>query len=117
MTFREQVRFARRWGAASVSSGLIWFAILSWWGVEANKSALMDATIHLCTVLVGIGGVLLVFGGVGRPIHRWQWHYAIRHSVLWNRYYPKKFSRGWASPFWRRWLHIDAEGNDLDARP
>ena len=65
-TFREQVRFARRGGATSVAAGLIWLAMLKWWGVEANKFAPMDAAISVSTVLVGTGVALFVFGGMGR---------------------------------------------------
>lgn len=90
--------------------------LLKWTRAKSGESGLMDAVIGLSGLFVGLGAVLGIFGGVVRPIHRWQWHKTIRHSVLWNGYYPKSMTQGWSSPFWLRWLHIDSEGNDRDAR-
>jgi hypothetical protein len=117
MTFREQVRFALYCAAVSIVAGLVLVAILWWWGVKAGDSGLTDAAIEISGLFIGVGAALIMFGGLLRSVHRWLWHHSIRHSVLWDGYYPWSMTQGWSSPFWRFWLHIDREGNDLDARP
>jgi hypothetical protein len=117
MTFREQVRFALLWGSGAFALGMLGALFLKLAYADAGVRP-ADWIVFLTSGLpLVIGAPLLLFGGVLRPIQRWQWHHTIRHSVLWNGYYPRSVTQGWASPFWRWWLHIDREGNDLDARP
>jgi hypothetical protein len=116
MTFRQQVRLARRWGAACFAAGLLLMAMMFLFGNDGARQVGLIMGMIAGVLLAG-GALMLLFFGAIRPVHRWQWHNTVRRSTLWGGYLPRSFLHGFAAPFWRRWLHIDCEGNDLDARP
>lgn len=62
---------------------------------------------------------MLLFGGVVRPLQRSMYFYALKDSELLMFGTPprERVTQWFDAAFWRWWIHIDSEGNDLDARP
>ncbi len=81
MNFRRQVRFARKWGGL----GLLLFGVpfgISEYRFETTGFHFLPKAMFL-PMLIGLffALVLLLFGGIGRPVHRAMWLYFFRESM------------------------------------
>lgn len=118
MTFRKQVRFARLWGSGAFALGMLGALLLKLGYVNVGVRP-ADWIVFLSSGLpIALGAVMLLFGGVVRPVQRRFYLYALKDSEL--RMFgmiPRERLTQWVDAgFWRWWLHTDREGNDLDAR-
>jgi hypothetical protein len=86
------------------------FRLLGWWPV---KTSFGDAGwfgylwIFWCAFVL-LSAVLLMFGGVMRPLHKWLWHSSLEEA-------PHYVSAIAQSVIQRNWLWIDEAGKDRDA--
>ena len=94
---------------AGLGSLVVGFAL---WGFGADDS---DPALNL--LMMGCAALLL-FGCVMRPGHRWMWFAYMKNdsSNLGERSKRAMTRSPLFGVFWRWWLHVDAEGCDLDGR-
>ena len=109
MTFREQVGLARRWGVALIALAAAIVSLASFFGHTGPEPFWVQG-LFLAFALPGL--VLLVFGGLMRPLQRTLWFRVARPSSLTG--YGALIQRSPLAPLWRWWLHVDTEGKDRD---
>jgi hypothetical protein len=107
MTFKDQVRWSRKWGAIMLLLGLLTFGGLYLLHINGrNDLALYWA--NFCTVTIGLAVVLLLFGGLLRPMQKKFYHYALEAN-------DRTRTMIAVNPI-TRWLWwLDVEGRDRDA--
>jgi hypothetical protein len=106
MSFSDQVRWCRKWGAVLLLLGFLAFGILYLLHTNGrNDLALYWA--DFCNAVVFFGAVLLVFGGLARPIQK-----AFYHRVLEGN---DRYRRQMAVSPMSLWVWLDPEGRDRDA--
>ena len=112
MTFAAQRRLAAAIGLTA--SALVGLLALLAAGLAPEKGSNVDSLFAVMLLtLLGVAALALVFGVVMRSLQRWFWFAGkIGESPLFRR----RILTGWASGFWRWWLHIDENGDDLDRR-
>lgn len=111
MTFRDQIN---RTGWLSILAFVLAFCLLAISEVSGRGTQALLFWLYMPALAVG--AVLMVFGVIGRLVHRWLWLRAVRDSTL------SVGGKSWSAhlvgdpirPFWRRWLHVDENGADLD---
>jgi len=89
MRFSEQVRFSRKWGAV--------FGVPSWslmiygaWAKASTDTLPWPIQMNVAVLLIAFFSCLLfVFGGLGRPLHRWMWFRFFKNSM--NPYSGKSY--------------------------
>lgn len=64
---------------------------------------------------LGLGSVLIVFGGIMRPVHRLIWFRVLQPWQLGQTYRRRLLEGRFSGPLLRSWLHITPEGTDRDA--
>lgn len=113
MTFAAQRRLAAAIGlAASLLAAVA--AVLAML-FAPDKGSRGDAFWAVVILLpTGIAALFLMFGVLMRTIQRWLW-FTLKFKESYPRYH-QRIVTGWASGFWRWWLHIDENGDDLDRR-
>lgn len=116
MTFKDQVKWSWKWGA--IAFLLAAFMLGSVWHRRDHFS--IDAVFALLgrigLTALAVSFALLVFGGVLRPAQRWFAFHMFDSTLLFRGMTFRQYLiRSWSAPFWRWWLHIDTNGNDLDA--
>ncbi|MCC7319545.1 MAG: hypothetical protein IT542_01055 [Rubellimicrobium sp.] len=108
--FGAQIRRTFRAGIGLIAAGLL--LALAGWATGGALDPVLPWTAH---ALVLAGAVALVFGVAARTWNRFLWRRAVRDSSLtflgirWRDW----LSRGPFARFWRWWLWIDAQGDDL----
>lgn len=106
MTFKQQVSWARKRGALLlVAAGVIWVAILLLASMEHLALAKFGAILEI--LVMAIASVLLLFGGLMRPLQKQFYHYALEG----NEVYRLRMGN---DPIMKRWLWLDGQGRDLD---
>lgn len=100
MSFAAQVRWCRKWGAVMVAV----VAALTLLAVVFGGGLLFDVAI-LITIFAA--AVLLVFGGVARPLQK-----ALYHRFAEDQPFYRRFA---TMPLFRQWLWLTLEGKDRDA--
>jgi hypothetical protein len=107
MTFKDQVRWSRKWGATLLLLGLLIFGAL--YILHTNgRNDLAFYWANFCTAIVGLAVVLLLFGGLLRPMQKNFYHYALEAN-------HRTRTMVAANPI-ARWLWwLDSEGRDRDA--
>lgn len=113
MTFAAQRRLAAAIGLAAslLVAVAVVLAMLFAPATGPRGDAFWGVIILLPT---GIAALFLMFGVLMRTVQRWFW-FKLNFKDGYPRYH-QRFVRGWASGFWRWWLHIDENGEDLDRR-
>ena len=107
MRFRDQVQLSRKWGAISLLlGGLIFGAIYLL--AENGRKDLALYLASVCTALIGVAVVLLLFGGLLRLMQKKFYHYALEANDHTRTMIAVNPVARW---FW--WL--DNEGRDRDA--
>jgi SNF family Na+-dependent transporter len=107
MTFKDQVRWSRKWGAVLLILSAVVLGLLAILRdtVDHNALILWSNVVTLCLF---VAVVLLVFGGVGRPLQK-----KIYHSVFEaSEHYRTRLA---ANPLTRWFWWLDSEGRDRDA--
>jgi hypothetical protein len=106
MTFRQQVGWARKYGALLFAfAGALWgldFLLAA----EGQVLLAKNLAVPLLAVLF-IASVLFVFGGVMRPIQKSFYHYALEGSEVYRLSLGSNFLT-------QRWFWLDSQGRDLD---
>jgi hypothetical protein len=114
MTFREQVAWSRKWGAAALVTGAVLMIMFGVFAEREHPYPMLFVGI-IGTSLIAASALLLLFGGVMRPAQRWL-YLSSREGRPYGRMSVRdRFIRYADAGFWGWWLHIDAQGNDLDA--
>ena len=106
MTFREQVRWCRKWGAAALLLVLALLGMLYLLADTLDRNAL-ELIATLCTAIAFIAAVLIILGGLARPLQKAFYHYAFEGN--------DRTRRQLAINPMALWLWIDLEGRDRDA--
>jgi hypothetical protein len=107
MRFREQVRWSRKWGAILLLLSGFVLGLLVVLRETVDRDALM-VWANVVTLTMGAAFVLLVFGGLGRPLQK-----RIYHSVFEaSEHYRTRLA---ANPLIRWFWWLDSEGRDRDA--
>jgi hypothetical protein len=107
MRFKEQVRWSRKWGAILLLLGLLFFGGLYLLHINGrNDLALYWA--NLCTATIGLAVVLLLFGGLLRPMQKKFYHFALEAN-------DRTRAKMAANPITRWFWWLDVEGRDRDA--
>lgn len=104
MTFSDQVRRSRKWGAILLLLGLPTFGALYLLHTNGrNDLALYGA--NFCTAIIGLAVSMLVLGTLSRPVQKKFCHYALEANER---------SRGnmACNPIMRWFLRLDTEGRD-----
>ena len=107
MRFSDQVRWSRKWGAISLLLGVFMFGAI-YLLAENGRKDLALYLANFCTALVGVAAVLILFGGVMRPLQKSFYHFAFETSETYRGHFL-------SFPPMRLWLWIDAQGRDRDA--
>lgn len=107
MTFREQVRWCRKWGTILLATSLLLLATFMILASEKKENWVLNLGVF-STAALGVAIMLLAFGGMGRPVQKLLYHYAIEGN---DRY---RLQMAW-NPIMRWWLWIDQNGRDKDA--
>jgi hypothetical protein len=98
MTFRDQVRLAWLVGVGLLGLGLV----LIWIGSVGGT-------------FMAIGVAVIFFGGVVRPVQRWQWMSGIRRGDPFSAAARRRVMKGPTADLWRTWLGLpEAEGTARD---
>ena len=106
MRFSDQVRWSRKWGAILLLlSGLMFGAIYLL--AENGRRDLALYGANICTALLFFDAVLLVFGGLMRPLQK-----AFYHRVLEGN---DRYRRHMALSPMSLFVWLDSEGHDRDA--
>jgi hypothetical protein len=107
MSFSDQVRWCRKWGAVLLLLGFLTFGILYLLHTNGrNDLALYWA--DFCNAIIGLAAFLLLFGGLMRPLQKKMYHRIFEASEHYR-------SRLAANPVIRWLCWLDAEGRDRDA--
>ncbi|MGL6211778.1 MAG: hypothetical protein ACRC14_18295 [Paracoccaceae bacterium] len=106
MTFKEQTAWCRKWGAAALFLSLLLVALLYVLAGNVDRKWI-DFSAFLCTAAVFMGAVLLVFGGLLRPLQKSFYHHALEGN--------DRYRRQMALNPMSLWVWIDTEGRDRDA--
>ena len=106
MTFSDQVRWSRKWGAISLLLGGLAFGAIYLLAENGRKDLAMYFA-SFCLALVSVAAVLFLFGGVMRPLQK-----KFYHSVLESN---ERNRRQMAINPMRWYLWLDSEGRDRDA--
>lgn len=111
MTFRDQIN---RTGWLSITAFVLAFCLLAI--SEVSGRGMQAVLFWLWMPALAAGAVLMVFGVIGRIIHRGLWLRAVRESTLGfgGKSWSARLAGDPITPFWRRWLHVDENGADLD---
>jgi hypothetical protein len=107
MTFKDQVRWSRKWGAILLllSCGVLGLLVVL--RESMDRDALMVWS-NVVTLTMGGAFVLLVFGGLGRPLQKRIYHRSFEAS----EHYRARLA---ANPLIRWFWWLDNEGRDRDA--
>jgi hypothetical protein len=116
MTFSDQVRWSRKWGAAGLAltaALFLLFAVV----VDRSDTALLHRLIFYAgNLTLACSFALFAFGGIARPVQRWIYLQSRETKFILGRVTMRqRFSTYWDRQFWSWWFHIDAAGNDRDA--
>ncbi len=106
MTFREQVWWCRKWGAVAFLLGLLLIGTAHVLAGNVDKKWL-EFLLNLVTASMFVAAVLSVFGGLGRPLQKAFYHYAIEGN--------DRYRRQLAINPMALWLWLDSEGRNRDA--
>ena len=106
MTFKEQTAWCRTWGAAALLFALFLVGVLYLLAGNVDRKWL-DFMASLGTVVLFAGAVLLVFGGLFRPLQKAFYHNALDRNG--------RYRRQMALNPMSLWVWVDAEGRDRDA--
>ena len=107
MSFRDQVRWSRKWGAISLLLGVFLLGVMYLFQANGRNDVGLFLS-YLGIALLMIGAILLVFGGLGRPWDRIMYQKLFLQSDgLRNRYIR--------NPIARLWVWVDKNGKDRDA--
>lgn len=110
MTYKNEVRFCRRYGGAMlavscITGAVFWTTGLWPLGVAVKPTSWYSYVFTLWTFWTLAGMVLFVFGGLVRPMQK-----AIYHNLLESNEYYR--SRTPANPLLQLWLSLDWNGRD-----
>ena len=107
MTFSDQVRWSRKWGAVLLLlSGVVVVALL-----VLRENGARDEVLKwgdLVTLPIGMGIVFLVFGGLLRPLQKKMYHSFFEPNETYRR-------RLGVNPVMRWLLWLDTEGRNRNA--
>lgn len=99
MSFREQIN---RTGWRSILCFVLAFCLLAISEVSGRGAQALLFWLWMPALVAGTA--IMAVGVIGRLVHRRLWLRAGRGT-------PARIPVG---PFWRRWLHVDENGADLD---
>jgi hypothetical protein len=106
VTFKEQTVWCWKWGAAALLLFLLLIGIMYFLaGIVDVKRLLFVGYLISGALFVAVG--LLVFGGLGRPIQKAFYHYALEGN--------DRYRRQLAINPMALWLWLDSEGRNRDA--
>ena len=111
MNFRKQLTLSWGIGIPFCSFAMVLLVLSNQSNGDVHNVETNKVLFGMGEICLGIGSPFILFGGIMRPFHRWFWI----EGNLCND--PKAFKvyLGYGQAiFWRRWLHVDALGNDLD---
>ncbi len=107
MSFRTQTRWAWFSGAGFILVLVVLPALMF------QRGGWIIDVVILTGLL--IGGALIVFGGIMRPVHRLIWFRILQPWALGQTYRRSLVQGTFTGPALRRWLHVTPEGTDRDA--
>lgn len=114
MRFRQQVLLSALAGTALAGTSALMLYILKE-SVTAAGAAMPQPLTALTVALMLPAGLLLLFGVVGRPLHRLIWLHTMRLEARANPKVAYIYLRNPTAVFWYWWLWITPEGDDRDA--
>jgi hypothetical protein len=116
VTFQRQVRLSRIVGLGLLMAGLILTLSVTLMGIDRSNPP--SWTRFVFDLVIGCGVFIVGIGGVIRPWQRHMWFGMMKESTLEfrGRRYADHLLDGPLSGLWRIFIHIDRNGNDLDAR-
>jgi hypothetical protein len=111
MSFARQVRGCLVWGGILLllGGGALW----SVQNGQADPRLRVVGNLGLATI--GIGAVLVLFGGVMRPLQRRFYLMAMESAVMFSSRPTRQVMMDRRDAFlWRWWLHLDPVGRPRD---
>jgi CHASE2 domain-containing sensor protein len=107
MRFSDQVRWSRKWGATLLlfSIGVLGLLVLLRATVDRDALMLWANVVTLCLF---VAVVMLVFGGLMRPLQKKMYHSVFEAS----EHYRARLA---VNPIIRWFWWLDSEGRDRDA--
>jgi SNF family Na+-dependent transporter len=107
MTFKDQVHWSRKWGAVLllISAVVLGLLVILRETVDHNALMLWADVVTLCLF---VAVVLLLFGGLMRPLQKKMYHGVFEAS----EHYRTRLA---VNPVLRWFWWLDSEGRDRDA--
>lgn len=116
MTFKDQVRWSRKWGVVGFVLAATLFGIFLSLVDRTDPEPLHMVIFYAGSLALMVSFVLFVFGGIARPVQRWIYLQSRENRLMLARVTVRqRVTQFWDAQFWRWWFHIDAAGNDRDA--